>query len=402
MPVAMVIVLNGRLVKLNPAAVKLLEASDEQILIGQKVADYVHPLDQPRSQGRLIKPGNNWSNSPSKFRIRTTKGNFRMLLVSSQSVQFENADAAMICGLDMTEHSVMEEQLRQSEMNFRRLFENMQDVYYRTDVNGIVQKISPAVHKMLGYEPDEIEGRLARTFYFEANDGDVFWQAIVKDGMVTDFPGKMVRKDGGIIDISINSQTLYDDDGNFAGIEGICRDVTQRRAMERELKRLATTDSLTGIANRRAFLEHAEHLFKSCLRYQTDMTLLMLDLDYFKRINDQFGHLGGDQVLMRFSEAVKMELRESDLFGRLGGEEFCVLLQQASRNEAMVVAERIRNRIQNLPLSAPSGEPFSLTVSIGIATNRHTDDRLGRILERSDKALYQAKRNGRNQVVWED
>jgi diguanylate cyclase (GGDEF)-like protein/PAS domain S-box-containing protein len=303
--------------------------------------------------------------------------------------------------MDMTEHNEMEEQLRLSEFNFRRLFENMQDVYYRTDVHGVIQKISPAVRKVLGFEPEEMEGKAAETFYPSVSDRDAFKHAIETDGMVSDFPGLMVHKNGSIIDISVNSQALYDDEGNFAGVEGICRDVTQRKMMERELQRLATTDSLTGIANRRAFLEHAEHIFKSCQRYQTNMTLLMLDLDYFKNINDKYGHQSGDQALIRFAETVKVELRDSDLFGRLGGEEFCILLQQATRSEAMLVAERIRADVQAIMLTSTTGEPFSLTVSIGIATYRTEDDRLGRMLERSDKALYQAKSNGRNQVTWE-
>ncbi|MFZ6656739.1 sensor domain-containing diguanylate cyclase [Undibacterium sp. TJN19] len=401
MPVAIAIVVDDKLVKLNPAALQLLDAENEHVVLGHPVKDYVHPLDQPRSQGRLKKQGDNWSNANSKFRIRTSKGNFRMLVVISRAIHYLGKDAVMITGMDMTEHSEMEEQLRLSEFNFRRLFENMQDVYYRTDVYGIIQKISPAVQKVLGFEPEEMEGKPAESFYPQVSDRDAFKHAIETDGMVSDFPGQMVHKDGSIIDISVNSQALYDDDGKFAGVEGICRDVTQRKVMERELQRLATTDSLTGIANRRAFLEHAEHIFKSCQRYQTNMTLLMLDLDYFKSINDKYGHQSGDQALIRFAETVKVELRDSDLFGRLGGEEFCILLQQATRAESMLVAERIRTSIQAILLTSTTGEPFSLTVSIGIATYRTEDDRLGRMLERSDKALYQAKSNGRNQVTWE-
>ena len=401
MPVAVAIVADGKLVRLNRAAVQLLEASDEQLLLGKPVNDFVHPLDQPRSQGRLKKLGDNWTNANSKFRVRTSKGNFRMLLVISRSIQFAGADAVMISGMDMTEHNEMEEQLRLSEFNFRRLFENMQDVYYRTDIHGVIQKISPAVSKVLGYTPEEMEGKPAEQFYPNISDRDAFKKEIMMHGLVNDFPGQMVSKDGRVIDISVNSQVLFDDDGKFAGIEGICRDVTQRKMLERELQRLATTDPLTGIANRRAFLEHAEHIFKSCQRYQTEMTLMMLDLDFFKSINDKYGHQCGDQALIHFAETVKVELRESDLFGRLGGEEFCVLLQQASRPEAMLVAERIRAHIQSMPLSTAAGEEFSLTVSIGIATYRPEDDRLGRLLERSDKALYQAKSHGRNQVIWE-
>ncbi len=401
LPVAVAIVVDGKLAKLNPAAAHLLEVSDGQLLLGKPVDEFVHPIDQPRSQGRLKKQGSNWSNANSKFRIRTSKGNFRMLLVSSNAIIYEGRDAVMISGMDMTEHNEMEEQLRLSEFNFRRLFENMQDVYYRTDVNGVIQKVSPAVFKVLGYTPEEIEGKPAESLYLAAADRDAFKKEILLHGIVNDFPAQMVSKDGRLIDISVNSQALFDDEGNYSGAEGICRDVTQRKMLEREMQKLATTDSLTGIANRRAFLEHAEHIFKSSQRYQTQMTLLMLDLDFFKSINDKYGHQSGDLALIRFAEAVKLELRESDLFGRLGGEEFCVILQQASQPESLMVAERIRAQVQSLLLSSIADEPFSLTVSIGIAIYRTEDDRLGRLLERADKALYQAKSNGRNQVTWE-
>jgi diguanylate cyclase (GGDEF)-like protein/PAS domain S-box-containing protein len=400
-PVSIVITVKGVMVMVNKATLQLLEAESEAQLYGQLVADFVHPLDQSRSQSRLNRKPDDWVNLPSKFRIRTTKNNFRMLLVSSRSIRYQGEDAVLLSGMDMTEQNVMEEHLRQSEMDFRRLFENMQDVYFRTDVNGDIQKISPAARRMLGYEINEIEGKPAKLFYLKMSDSEDFRAAILRSGIVTDFPGKMLCKNGTTIDISINSQALYDEEGQFAGVEGIFRDVTQRNAMERELKRLATTDPLTGIDNRRAFLEHAEHIFKSCQRYQNPMCLLMLDLDLFKAVNDQHGHLTGDHVLIRFAEEVKCELREIDLFGRLGGEEFCVLLQQTDLHQAMLVAERIRLRIQHMKLYTDKQEDFSLTVSIGIAMNRATDERLERVLDRADKALYQAKGQGRNQSVYE-
>jgi len=398
LPVAVLIVQDACIVEANPAAIQLLEATDRLQLIGLKLNDFVHPLDQSRSQVRLIKATGQWVNPPAKFRIRTSKNNFRMLLVSSKSITYQDKDAILMSALDMTEHSTMEERLRQSETDFRRLFENMQDVYYRTDVHGVLLKISPAVKRMLGYEISDVEGRSAKSFYLEATDTQNFKEAILKAGMVTDFPGKLRHKDGSVIDISFNSQALFDDEGYFSGVEGIFRDVTHRNLMEKELKRLATTDPLTGIDNRRAFLDHAEHIFKSCQRYQYPMTLMMLDLDFFKKINDQFGHLAGDQVLIGFTAAVKCEMRDIDLFGRLGGEEFCILLQQTNKQEAFQVAERIRLRVQNLQHSGPDAEQFSITVSIGIANNEFIDESLGKLLERADDALYYAKTHGRNQV----
>ncbi len=400
MPVAVTIVVDGKIVAANMAAMQLLEAEQREQIIGHPVSDFVHPLDHTRSNSRLGKAGQDWSNAPAQFRLRSLTGSLKMILVASVPIKYEGRAAILLSGMNMTEHSEIAEQLRLSEQNFRRLFENMQDVYYRTDAAGIVQMIGPGVRGVLGYEPHEIEGKTAESYYPQSSDRDAMKQAIMEHGKVADFPGQVVRKDGRLIDISISSRVLYDDAGNFAGIEGVYRDVTQRKMLERELQRLATTDPLTEIANRRAFLEQADKIFKSSQRYLTSITMLMLDLDLFKAINDQCGHLGGDKVLASFAQAVSLELRESDLFGRIGGEEFCILLQQSSQEEAMNVAERIRQRVHALAFTDPAGAAFSVTVSVGISTNLASDERLGRLLERADKALYEAKRLGRNRVVW--
>ncbi|MFZ6813876.1 sensor domain-containing diguanylate cyclase [Undibacterium sp. Rencai35W] len=402
MPVSMVVLTDNQITYANNAAAILLEADNASVLIGRPVSDFVHPLDITRSNNRLHRQGTEWSNAPQQFRLRSVKGNLRMLLVASLTIEFENKSAILLVGMDMTAQSEISEQLRISEQNFRRLFDNMQDVYYRTDAKGVVLMVGPGVRTVLGYEPEEIVGKTAESYYPNVADRDALKQAIVRDGKVSDFGGQMVRKDGRIIDISISSQAIYDEQGAFAGVEGIYRDVTQRKMLERELQRLATIDTLTGIQNRRAFLENAEQLFKSSQRYTTGITLLMLDLDFFKAINDRYGHLGGDNVLIRFAQTVGQELRESDLFGRLGGEEFCILLQQAPREDAMIAAGRIRERVQELVFNAPNGELFSLTVSIGVSTNREDDERLGKLLERADEALYEAKHSGRNRVVWKD
>src|SRR5690606_4287196 len=161
----------------------------------------------------------------------------------------------------------------------------------RTDAQGVVQQVGPGVRRVLGYEPQQIEGRTAESYYPQTSDRDAFKAAILAHGEVSDFPGQMVRRDGQVIDISISSRALYDHDGRFAGVEGIYRDVTQRKNLERELQRLATTDMLTGMFNRRAFLDCSESLYAESLRSGEPLTLLMLDLDHFKSINDRFGHL---------------------------------------------------------------------------------------------------------------
>ncbi|MBV8617996.1 MAG: sensor domain-containing diguanylate cyclase, partial [Curvibacter sp.] len=336
----------------------------------------------------------------SQYRIQTCQGNTRIVLLVSAYTLWQGRPAQLVNGLDMTHLDEVQHQLRESERNFRRLFEQMQDVYYRTDALGVVQHVGPGVRRVLGYEPHEIEGRTAESYYPRSEDRDAFKKAIQEFGEVSDFPGQMVRRDGQIIDISISSHALYDHTGAFAGVEGIYRDVTQRKNLERELHRMATTDMLTGLANRRAFLESAESMFLAHRRPEQALSLLMLDLDHFKAINDRFGHFEGDRALVELAEALRIELRSTDVIGRLGGEEFAVLLPDTRIDEAMAVAERILQRLRGKMLWTPDNAPAQgLTASIG-ATRRLPDDRHSRQwLDRADTALYQAKRQGRDRVV---
>lgn len=403
LPAAVLITQQGVIRFANAASAHLLEAHGTDILIGRQYGDFVHPVDLQRSSNRVSQvtepPQAGQPNKPSEFRIRTVRGNLRMVLIASVAIEWESSPAVLMCGLDMTHQSEIEAQLRESEQSFRRLFENMQDVYYRTDAKGIVQHVGPGVRRVLGYEPQEIEGRTAESYYPHSSDRDAFKTAIMEKGEVADFPGQMVRRDGTVIDISISSQALYDHAGNFAGVEGIYRDVTQRKNLERELQRLATTDMLTGMANRRAFLECAQSVYEHSRSNGEPLTLLMLDLDHFKSINDRFGHLEGDRALVAFAQAVKSELRASDVVGRVGGEEFGVLLPLTSTDEGLEVAKRILHGIRALQLSDDAGNAYGITASLGLSTFRQSDRSLRDMLDRADQALYQAKHQGRNRIA---
>jgi len=254
LPGALLITQNNAVQYANPACARMLEARNPAELLGRNPADFVHPLDQVRSSQRIHQVAQpeqaGQPNKSSEFRLRTLRGNLRMALVSSVSIDWNGAQAVLMCGLDMTHQSEIQEQLRESEQNFRRLFESMQDVYYRTNAQGVVLHVGPGVRRVLGYEPHEIEGRTAESYYPNSADRDALKEAILRDGEVSDFPGQMVRRDGTVIDISISSHALYDHDGQFAGVEGVYRDVTQRKNLERELHRLATTDMLCSSRSR--------------------------------------------------------------------------------------------------------------------------------------------------------
>lgn len=177
------------------------------------------------------------------------------------------------------------------------------------------------------------------------------------------------------------------------------RRVEQQRAeAQAELKRMATTDELTGVANRRTFLQQCRAQIDHFERYQQAVTLILIDLDHFKKVNDNFGHGAGDVVLQTFTERTLAQLREVDLLGRLGGEEFAVLLPHTSESEALVVADRIRKALAAAPVQVDT-DAIVVTMSAGLAEYSQADTSPDKWIARADEALYEAKAAGRNTVV---
>lgn len=165
------------------------------------------------------------------------------------------------------------------------------------------------------------------------------------------------------------------------------------------LLELATRDSLTGALNRRAFISAVANEQTRCRRLSRPISLLMMDLDHFKDVNDRYGHLIGDKMIVHFADVVRTSLRPYDLFGRYGGEEFVILLPENGEDEAAQTAQRICESIAGAPLEAPP-HAVRYTVSIGVAScPPNSPDTLDDLLKRADAALYEAKSLGRNRVV---
>ncbi|HLN22977.1 MAG TPA: diguanylate cyclase [Patescibacteria group bacterium] len=204
--------------------------------------------------------------------------------------------------------------------------------------------------------------------------------------------------DGSDRHVLVNKTAFYDAEGAQAGVIGLMVDISDRKVMERELRRLATTDALTGTLNRRQFLIVAGLELERAQRHLRPLSVLMLDIDHFKHINDSHGHALGDDALRLFVSACAGILRENDVFGRLGGEEFAVLLPETAQDRAADVAERLRERVAGL--SVPScGGAVVFTTSIGVTQAWAEDATIDVALMRADEALYQAKNGGRNRVV---
>ncbi len=181
-------------------------------------------------------------------------------------------------------------------------------------------------------------------------------------------------------------------------VQARVRNLLERQRLRRELVRLATTDELTGALNRRRFFELGEAERSRVKRYQQPCGLLMLDIDYFKTVNDQYGHATGDNVLKAFVETIQGLLRQSDVLGRLGGEEFGVLLPQTEPQGTLELAERLRGVVETMRVTTEDASTLSVTTSLGATQLNTTDRSFDEALQRADSALYAAKHGGRNRV----
>jgi len=189
----------------------------------------------------------------------------------------------------------------------------------------------------------------------------------------------------------IQNEILFD----FAGQVGI---VIENARLFNQVEKMAAIDGLTGAFNRPHFLKLSEALIKDHRNKGTTLSLIMIDIDYFKKINDTYGHLVGDRVLWQLVAELKIELGEESIIGRYGGEEFLILLKETNLETALTIAERLRLKIESLRVDIDKDNLIGFTISIGVSvTNDDISDNF-KLIEKADQALYISKLNGRNQV----
>ncbi|MHA6491609.1 GGDEF domain-containing protein [Pseudomonas borbori] len=222
---------------------------------------------------------------------------------------------------------------------------------------------------------------------------------VLETGAMESREYRIIRADGQLRWISDKCFISQQNDAGQAQIVvGIAEDITEKKQLEGELQRLATTDVLTQSSNRRHFFDCAQREFEHARQFGSPLAFLLLDVDDFKQINDQYGHQMGDQVLQRLAYCGAAVLRRDDLFGRVGGEEFAALFPSCEPDLAIQIAERLQREVQRLSFTH-EGKVFGVTVSQGLANLRGDDLSLDNLFARADAAMYQAKRQGKNQIV---
>lgn len=323
-------------------------------------------------------------------------------LVSAQVMTIGSEPYILSVIKDITELHEMEKRLKASEELHRMLADNANDVIWTMGLDGKFTYVSPSVLKLRGYTVEEVMAQSREELLCPSS------VMLLENGLRTaahavhnNLPFPVFRgdveqpcKDGTTVWTDLTVSGMYDGENRFVGMLGVTRDITERKRMEKEIRRLSETDRLTGLSNRLKLDEVlATEIEQSALR-GLPCSIVLLDIDYFKRVNDTFGHLVGDTALQDVARMLIQGVRMYDTVGRWGGEEFMMILPGADTDDATAVAERVRARI-----AAHSFERVGkLTASFGVATTRG-EMSIVELVVSADDALYRAKNEGRNRVA---
>lgn len=311
----------------------------------------------------------------------------------------------ILAGWLIVHFSRIARQARESEERHRLLADHVTDVIWVADIHGRYTYISPSVERLRGYTPEEAmrltmdEEFTAQSVLVAQREFEKLSTAAQANQELPLFRGELeiCCKNGGTVWTEASCSPLFDADRKFIGVVGVTRDISDRKRMEEELRKLATTDPLTGAYNRRFLYDRAAHELERGRRFSEPLSFLLLDIDWFKRINDAHGHDVGDEVLKAMSAACMGMVRSIDLFCRLGGEEFGILLVNTTLQGGRAFAERLRGYLATLRVDSRTG-PVQFTVSIGLSETGEKECSVHDLIKQADLALYIAKANGRNRV----
>lgn len=392
---------NELLVYANPALCRLLGRKAAEI-VGHPFIDLIAPQDRDlvlvRHRDRIA-----GMDGPERYTIHLLTADNHALpceLHVGTTVITEDRYLAVGNVHDVTEKMAMQEKLLETTEELARIYQQLPDMYYRADMDGILIMASPACVNLLGYTQQELVERPLAELYRHPRHLQRDVRIILRGrGKPAQTEAEMIHKNGHSVWIQANSSFHEAANGAPAWVDGMARDITTRKRMEEQLAALARTDGLTGVYSRRHFIEASDDLIRLMKRNRRPLSLMMADLDHFKQINDAHGHHAGDQALVAFATTCREIIRKSDLLGRVGGEEFAIILPETALAQALELAERLREATAAVAVPVYGGD-IRLTVSIGVTELADDETSLHAMMRRADVALYQAKAEGRNQVAF--
>jgi len=325
------------------------------------------------------------------------------MLILSIILTFVWGMYALIASVAKVQKKHAQRALQEKDRRIHEIVDSAFDGIITINEKGIIDSFNPAASTIFGYTPEEIIGKKINTLtpspHREMHDSYINHYIETGEAHIIDSPREVeaVRKDGSTFPMSLCVGAR--DYGDHWMFTGIVRDITERKEMEAELQRMAVTDALTGLYNRGFLNTNLENEYRRATRYHLPLSLIILDIDHFKNVNDSYGHPAGDKVLIHIARELNKQARDSDVVARYGGEEFVLILPQTDGDHGLILAERLRSSIEELEIPVDELE-LKVTISIGLVSTPATKtESADHFLTIADRALYQAKESGRNRVV---
>lgn len=388
----------GRWTFLNPAWEEIMGFSVEESL-GQSYLSFVHPEDLERNLRDVEGLGEHGEDhSRYEARFLTRDGAYRWMEANFREQFDEEGNLAGTSGTldDVTKRKEAEEALRRSEERFRSLVQNASDLIAILDAEGRARYLSPSFEGVQGYGRDVRAGRNAFSYVHpddRAAARIAFEGLLEREGSTTTLGFRFWRAGGTWRYLEGVGRNLLSD----PAVEGVvinARDVTASKELEERLRHQASHDPLTGLPNRTLLTDRLRQALSRAKRAGSELAVLFVDLDDFKKVNDAFGHETGDRLLAGVADRLRWMVRPEDTVGRLGGDEFVILLEGAGRERSLGVAERIVEAMKK-PFDLGDAEA-RVTVSVGVAPSGSRTWTPDDLLKEADRAMYRAKAGGKS------
>ena len=379
---------------------------DIEALKGTNSFAEIHPDDRDRIKELFKDTVVSGNGHRAEFRFVLANGEIRYIESCGGLIKNSRGESTSVVTVsrDITEQKKIEKQILESEERLRLALIAGNQGWFDLNVKTGEIEVSLEYVRMIGYDPKTFHTNFSEwmnSIHPEDRDAVMaaFQECLATNRQKAMEYRRLSAKGYWIWICSIGRVTEWDANHNPLRMVGTHTNISKRKRLEEELMRQAHIDYLTGLNNRGHFMELAEHELSRSIRYEIPLSILMIDIDFFKRVNDSHGHKAGDLVLKKLAEICRLTLREIDILGRIGGEEFAIFLPETNKEKALEVAERLRTNIADTKVLPSGGRmPLSFTISVGLTVLNSKEDTLDALLSRADNLLYEAKNSGRNRV----
>lgn len=404
-PEAILILTDGKVGFVNQAGLKLLKARSKSQVIGKKGLDLVHPSDRKQLVDKMREAlqQENIENIV-EARFYNIDGDLIYAEATFALIRDHGKTSIVVMLRDVTIKRRVEKSMRESEERFRIIAEYSMDIIKVLDSQGKILYVSPSIEKILGYP---VRNKIGKKFYDDVHPEDLEeikgkFEEMLHTKEYFQVNLRRMHQDGHSVWLSTDFIPVLNQDGEIEKIVAISGDITEIRKKEKTLSKLAYSDYLTGLPNRRLFLDRLQQAFYTSDRTGKFTALMVLDCDKFKQINDTLGHDVGDDVIKIFAKRVESSLRKMDTLSRVGGDEFTIVLPEINRIEDVIdISNRIL-AIVNEKIQLHDME-LQLSTSIGISFyNPATPSSMDELFKKADQELYKAKAKGGNHFSYTD